>query len=754
MSRDHDPRATPLLGDEPGSPPATAFAHELRQGWSLLSAGHLQSALQAFERCCEIAPRDAQAWYYLGVTHHSLQALDSARQAFDRALEIDPDYTQAHAARAGLLISLGRPDDALHACTRALELEPRDSHMLTNMGVILEDLSRPHEALQFYDRALDVEPGMADALINRGYVLAGLHRLEEALTNHERLAELYPERADTHANQAGVLLLMDRFHEAAEGYTRALAVDSQHVRALIGQGVALSALGRIGEAQAAFDTVAAVDPQALTSTYNPIPLGDERDGSEFDPRVIHLHLGGERQKRCDWIDREALIHSFETLVQESASSGRMLHDRALAHTCCSLPVSSRTRLSLAQGAGERIRDVISREANLWVAQPCDPAGQIRVGYLSPDFRMHATALLTRRLFGLHDRRAFRVYGYSLHPGDGSDIRWEIASTCDEFRELSSVSDADAAHQIFNDRIDILVDLAGYTLGSRTEILAYRPAPVQVSYLAYHETMGADFIDYHITDAVASPPGQERFWVERLVYLPDSFFIYNNKQAIPEMPITRADAGLPDQGFVFTAFHRAEKIEPVVFDIWMRLLRTVPGSVLWLLELEPIAERNLEREAEARGIEAERLIFAPRFPFEQHLARLRLADLFLDTLWFNAHTTACDALWAGLPVLSCAGETIWARVGASLLNAIELPELVTSSTDEYEQRALYLAAHPDALRALREKLCERRVSAPLFNTERTVRNLERAYEMMWARHRAGESPETLCVSRASQTDEQS
>jgi predicted O-linked N-acetylglucosamine transferase (SPINDLY family) len=374
-----------------------------------------------------------------------------------------------------------------------------------------------------------------------------------------------------------------------------------------------------------------------------------------------------------------------------------------------------------------------------------PDGRIRVGYVSANFRAHAGAFLVVGLIEQHDRREFEIVGYSANPDDGSETRARLASAFDRFVDISRISNRDAARLVRDDAIDILVDIDGYQKGARTAIFACRPAPIQVNYLGVAGTTGADFIDYIIVDPFVVPASQQLFFSERLVHLPDCYQCNDDKRAISERTPSRAECGLPEEGFVFCCFNNAYKLTPDLFNIWMRLLAAVPGSVLWLLDHNPWAQANLAREAAARGVAPERIVFAPRLLPPDHLARHRLADLFLDTLPYNAHTTASDALWVGLLVVTCAGETFVSRVAGSLLWAIGLPELVTASLEEYETLALRLARDGDLLAGLRARLARNKWTHPLFDTERFAHNIEAAYRQMWETWRAGRPPTAFPVS---------
>jgi protein O-GlcNAc transferase len=371
-----------------------------------------------------------------------------------------------------------------------------------------------------------------------------------------------------------------------------------------------------------------------------------------------------------------------------------------------------------------------------------------VAYLSADFRTHATAMLMAGVFEAHDRTRFETTAISFGADDKSPMRARLEKGFDTFIDVRTVSDADVAQRLRDAETDIVVDLKGYTQEGRPGILAYRPAPIQAQYLGYPGTMAADYVDYAIADKTVIPEDHRRYFTEQIIYLPDTYQCNDSKRAIAPRAPSRFEVGLPEKAFVFCCFNNNHKILPAVFDVWMRLLRQIDGSVLWLLQDNAAVVRNLGREAQARGIAPDRLVFAKRCLPPDHLARQRLADLFLDTLPYNAHTTCSDALWAGLPVLTVLGGSFAGRVAASLLSAIGLPELITQSLGEYEALAVKLARDRGALAAIKEKLARHRQTHPLFDTARFTRNLEAAYVGMWERHQRGARPQSFAVPSSS------
>lgn len=529
----------------------------------------------------------------------------------------------------------------------------------------------------------------------------------------------------------------------------------QFVEAIMLRGLALAMLGRDIEARESFGRASRIDADK-TERYRVAAAGAAglavAQQLTLDPCQIRLARLLERQKSCDWLERDRLIAGMRRLAAELAGAPVPLEEMGLYHTALSLPLTASEQQALAHGIAENVvahfsadtPDTIAsiREPGIWD----DSRKKIRLGFLSPDFREHPAAQLHWRQLADHDRNRFEVFGYSIHRGDDGELRSLIEAACDEFHDVSKLNAQELASRIALDGIDILVDLAGYTDHCRPEVLAQHSAPLQVSYLGMPATIGAELIDYRITDVLTTPPEEQEKWSEKLVFLPDTLWIYNDREPIAEWKPSRKECGLPEQGVVFCSFNAHYKIEPDVFNVWMRLLIDVPGSVLWLLDGGAVIQSNLRREAEARGVTPDRLVFAPRLSRREHLARHACADLFLDTFYYNAHTTAADALWAGLPVLTCLGKTMASRIGASIVAAAGLPELVAQNADAYEAMALRLATRPPKLAALRESLSRNRTSCALFNTTRRVRELDCAFEMMWQLRSEGGGPQSFTVRR--------
>lgn len=554
----------------------------------------------------------------------------------------------------------------------------------------------PDAALELLRKAAAAEPRSAVMQNDLATALAQMGRLTEAISVYRRAIELEPAYPEAHNNLANLYQMTGALEQAVASYQRALRLRPQYAEAHRNLASALRHLGRMEESVAALATAVALNPGY----------------TEAATLLVH-----QLKQLCDWRMVDPLTSQLIRAVEDGSGAVNPFVFLALETTPkqqrqCAEHWAQARRLAPTAGAPLGAR----RE-------------RITVGYLSADFQEHATAQLISELFVLHDRRRFRVIGYSYGADDGSAARRRLQDSFDVFVDLENLSHQDAAARIRADGVDILVDLKGYTADARPEIVALRPAPIQVSYLGYPGTMGTRNIDYILVDRFVVPDDQQVHFTEKLVALPHCYQVNDRRRPVAPAP-SRAECGLPEDGFIFCCFNSPYKITAGMFDIWMRLIEKVQGSVLWLLEASSTATANLRREAEARlaGGSA-RLLFAPTLANPQHLARFEVADLFLDTLPYNAHTLSSDALWGGCPVLTCAGETFASRVAGSILHAAGLPELVTSTLPDYEALALRLATDRDELDAIRARLRRDRTELPLFDTPRFTRDLEAAFEGM-------------------------
>lgn len=681
-------------------------------GLGLCQLGEFAEALGSFDRALVLRPDHAGLHGDRGNALAALGRHEAAAESLGRAVSLAPDNAQVHNNLGLTLNDLKRHDEALACFATATRLQPRYAEAHANRGGVLHQLGRHDEALDGYNRALALKPGYAEAHYNRGNVLAAMRRSDEALASYDRALALQSGYGLAHVNRANLLAALGRHKEALAGYDRALALDPGMAPVHGNRGDSLAALGRLTESAAAYDQAFRLDP------YSPYAAGNA------------LHA---RQHLCAWGEMAALKTALDGL-----DLGRRVIRPFVAQTVFDDPARL-LACTAAYAAAEFPAQAPS------VLSGNRAAGRLRLTYVSGDFHDHPVMRLMAEVFERHDRKEFEVHAVSFGPATDDRLRQRLQGSFDSFSDCRSDSDQQIARSIAGLRTDIAVDLMGYTSGSRPGLFSHRPAALQATYLGYPGTLGSRSFDYLIGDPVITPPEHQPFYVEKLIQLPDAYMVSAGRPA-PEGPApARADFGLPEHGFVFCCFNHTYKITPALFDIWMRLLRAVEGSVLWLFRSNPEAEANLRREAEARGVAAERLVFAPRVDSQLYLPRFRAADLFLDTLPYNAHSTAADALWAGLPVLTCRGGTFPGRVAAGLLRAAGLPELVTTTLADYEALALRLARAPDELAALRARLETGRASAPLFDAGRFTRHLESAYRTMHERRLRGLPPEGFSVS---------
>jgi predicted O-linked N-acetylglucosamine transferase (SPINDLY family) len=703
-----------------GEPASGTLEAVFDQAVALHRAGRHAEAEGLYRQVLRVAPRHPGALHLLGVLHYHLGRHGVAIELMEQALAVNPALPEAWSNRGLALADLRRYDEAMESFDRALALRGDYPDAHSNRGNALSAMRRYEEALACYERALTLRGDFAEAWSNRGLCLHVLGRDAEALASCERALALRPTFAEAFNNRGLALYSLGRYPEALASYDRALALRPAFAEALRNGAYSLELLMRPDEAAENLRRAIELDPG------NP----------EAPARLLHL-----RQRLCAWDGLERDIDRLRRRVTEDRSG----HITPFSFLALPGTTPAEQRQCAEQFAAERFGRELAQAPLLPPGPPRAREGRLRIGYLSADFREHALSYLLAEVIELHDRGAFEVLGYSTSAPDASAMRRRLQAAFDGFRDIAPLTDAAAARLILEDGADILVDLTGYTLNSRAGISALRPAPVQAIWLGYPGTMGNPrMADYVIGDPIVTPPTHAAHFTEKLALLPHCFQPNDRRRAVGATP-TRAVAGLPVEGFVFCCFNQSYKIAAATFDRWCRILGAVHGSFLWLLAESPSVMRNLREEAGRRGIAPERLVFAPRIGYAEHLARLPLADLFLDTLPFNAGATASDFLWMGVPLLTCIGETLAGRYAASLLHAAGLAELVTRTPQDYEALAIDLATHRDRLAALKAKLEAARPTCALFDAPRFTRDLERLYQRMWRDVSAGEAQQIVLDS---------
>ena len=591
-----------------------------------------------------------------------------------------------------------------------------------NLGAALQAQGYFERAIECYEKSLNLKPDYADAHFSMGSTFHAQARLEDALSCYQKAIEFKPDYAAVYNNMGILFQEQDKLDEAIRCYQRALELRPDFPVALNSMGTALDKQGKLEEAISCFEKALQLRPDYPQALIN---LLDQLE------QTCSWNSVGRASVKLDNLTKKAVKKGIKPAETPFHSLNRHMDAKrqfvvAKLHSADIEWQVSKVRRDFSFGDRKSVKD------------------RITVGYLSNDFNEHPTAHLMLSLFEMHNRNEFQIMCYSYGIDDGSYYKKRIEQDSDRFVDVRHMSYIDAARCIYEDRVDILVELKGYTKGARLEICALRPAPVQVSYLGFPGTTGANFIDYIISDKLVAPDDHRSYYSEKLVHLPHCYQVNDCNQTIASKEWKKGDFGLHDTSFVFASFNQGYKIEPLMFSTWMKILKHVPESVMWLLRGNDIAERNLKRAAEERQVNADRLIFADKLPKDEHLARLKLADLVLDTRIYNGHTTTSDALWAGVPVITMQGTHFASRVSSSILTAIGLPELITPNLDEYEHLSVCLASNPDQLQTICQKLTNNRLVEPLFDTPRFARNLEKAYKEMWDIFLAGERPRQIAV----------
>lgn len=725
--------------------PENVNAH-INKGNSLQDTGRYDEAVACYDRALEITPDHPEALVNKGNALKETDRTEEALACFDLAISRHSSCDKAYFMRSIALIQAGRHEEALETVNTALKLHNDDAGMVCAKAVLLLDAGEYDAALSEFDRSLKLDPANAHTWNYRASLLRKMNRPYDALDSYDRAIGLWPGFIQAHVSRATVLRDLKRYDEAFASYGHVLSLDPANIAAMNDMGITYRELGRYQEAMDNFNHALKVDQNNVSVLFNrgqtySVLRQEKKAADDYDLAYKldpdYANLAGRRlytkMMLCDWSVCDDIPGFLEKIrTGEVESQPFML---------IALPSTPEDQLICAK---KHVAEKCPPLPALWQGQRYDH-DKIRIAYLSADLYRHATSYLMAGLFEQHDKQAFETFAFSYGPNDQSELRARLEASFTEFNDVAARSDGEIAQMILEREIDILVDLKGYTSNSRVNIVAHRPAPVQVSYLGYPGTMGAPYIDYFIGDRRTVTPEIEKFFSEKIIYMPGSYQVNDDQRFLPEAVPDRADYGLPEEAFVFCSFNNSYKIMPEIFDIWMRLLKAVDGSVLWLFEGNDGVAENLRREAGQRDVDPARLVFAPKVKLEEHLARQQCADLFLDNIPCNAHTTASDALWVGLPVVTCTGNTFAGRVAGSLLHAHDMPELITDNLEDYEKLALDLAQSPDKLAAVREKVIAHRKTAALFDTKRFARHLESAYKTIRQKHQDGEEPASFDVT---------
>jgi predicted O-linked N-acetylglucosamine transferase (SPINDLY family) len=688
-------------------------SYSVNYGNVLHALGRNTEALVTFDRVISHTPSDVGALRNRGLVLHALERYKEAYDSFSQALAVTPSSAEILSERAAVLIDDDQAAAALDDLRVSIELKPTLALSHLRRGMAFTVLQQYEKALASYDEVVRLKPNDWEALHNKGHVYHLQRQYKLAITFFDRAIAANPTSFKTHFCRGNSLMELGEHLQACVSFDKAIGVLPQYFEAYCNMAVCLTALKECGAAFEAYKRALSLRPNepylrgelvfsALVmcqwSSY-------DRDIADLELRVLNKEIVVQPFSVC------SMTHS-PTVIQQAAQ--RWIETRAPEN------------LSLGQ---------IAKHA---------PKPRLRIGYYSADFFAHATMFLIAGLLTQHNRQDFEIIAFSYGPSPDDEVRAKAVQSVDTFLDVRDKTDAEVAELSRQMGIDIAVDLKGMTDHTRMNIFSYRAAPIQVSYLGYPGTLGAAYFDYIVADKIVIKPGTEALYTEKIVYLPHTYQVNDQNRIISNVPSSRAHHGLPEDAIVYVCFNNHHKINPETFSSWMRILARVPGSVLWLLKPNNFSIKNLKDEAEARGISRDRLVFAPRCAQGEHLGRHRFADLALDTLPYNAHTTSSDALWSGVPVLTLLGNAFPGRVAASLLTAVGLPELITESRTAYEDLAVSLGQNPAKIQALKDKLARNRLTTPLFDTVLFTRHLESAYQTMWDRYQADQPPEAFTV----------
>tara|TARA_Y100000590_G_scaffold370707_1_gene432700 strand:- start:2953 stop:5133 length:2181 start_codon:yes stop_codon:yes gene_type:complete len=670
----------------------------------LINLRQIEEAIENWNKAIKINGNYIDAYYNRGNAFFELKKFDLAIESFDKAIQIKPDYAEAYNNRGNALHELQKMELSIESFDKAIQVKPDYVEAYYNRGNALKDLKKFHEAIKSYNKAIQVKSDYFYAYNNLGNTLIELNEIESAIKNLNKAIEIKPDFSESYYNRGNAFLKLNKIESAIESYNKAIKIDPEYAQAYKNLGHALVSLDNTQDAFNSYNKAIQIKP-------------------DLDYLLGQLFF--VKNNLCDW-----------SFFNENLEK---LKDKIIKYKRATMPFSILSIYDLPSlqkiSAETYIKSQYSKIDTLKPITKREPNKKIRIGYYSADFRKHAVSYLLANLFELHDKSKFELIGFSLNPDQSKDEMYKrISSAFNQFINVSLKSDKEIAQVSRDLKIDIAVDLMGFTKNNKFGIFIERCAPIQVSYLGYPSTTGSNAIDYIIGDKFLIPKESQKDYSEKIIYLPGSFMANDSTKKISSRFFKKEELGLPEEGFVFCSFNNYYKITPKIFDVWMRLLKKVKNSVLWLAEGNNIAISNLQREANQRGVDSNRLIFAKRTKLlADHLARHKAADLFIDTIPYNGHSTASDALWSGLPLLTLAGKSFASRVSASLLNALGLSELITYTEKEYEDLALKLANNPNQLKELKNKLEKNKLDKPLFDTKLFTNNIELAYVKIYKKY---------------------
>jgi len=713
-------------------------------GISLKSLGHLDVAVKNFKQAIMIESRYADAYYNLAITLKELGQLNDAVKSYEKLLTLNPNFAEAHNNLGNALKDLKHLDDAVISYKKAITINPNFAEAHNNLGNALKDLKHLDDAVISYKKAITINPNFAEAHYNKGIVLKKLRKLDDAVKSFNKAITLKPGFAEAHNNLGSSFYGLGQFSEAIECFDRVFAINTNSAEAHNNLGNVLTDLNKTNEAIKCYEKSIEIKPDYAEAYANLGAIFRSRKilekalecfehANAIQPEIdfIFGDIVSTKMKLCKWNDLSTILKELKSGIN---SNQKVISPFSLLGLIDDPELHRKTSKLFANYYYPQ-NYVLSK------IKRYSKHKKIRIGYFSADFRVHAVATLTAELYETHDRNQFEIHAFSFGPDTKDEMNLRIKAGVDHFHDVYAMSHKEIAELSRSFEIDIAIDLGGYTAKARTGIFAMSAAPIQVSYIGYLGTMGASYYDYLVADLIMIPEKNQKYYSEKIAYLPN-FQVNDSKEPLPEITFTRQDLGLPEEGFVYCCFNNTYKITPDTFDSWARILSNAKGSVLMIYADNKSVKENLTKEIILRGVDPKRLIFGDRLARPEYLARYRVADLFLDTRPYNAGTTASDALRMGLPILTLKGNSYPSRMAASIVNAVNMPELITTSFEEYESLAIELAANPEKLKVIKDKLLSNLSTAPLYDTPLFTKNLEFAYNEMYDRYQQGLKPDHI------------
>ena len=701
----------------------------INEALQLHEKGKIQDAIRLYLKILENKKNDSQLLFLLGTAYIQIGNTNLGIEQLKKSIFLKPENLFAHSNLGNAFKDLKRYEDAIASYNKAIEIDINYAEIHNNKGNALKSLERYDEAIESYDKAIKIKSDYAFAYNNKGNALKNLERYDEAIESYDKAIKINPNYIEAHHNKGNILKDLKRFDESISSYDKAIEINPDYYFSFNNRGIIFQHLNHFEKALASYDKAIEINPD-YPETYNnkgnilkELKRYDEaltcyekaiKLKSDFDymlGKVLNLNMF-----LCNWIEFDSLIKEINNTIVKKSKVIEPFTFLGLIDNPVFLKLSSE----------KYIKNNFKKDLEIQSLAKYTNHKKPRIGYFSADFHNHATLHLMMDIFKNHNKSNFDFYGFSFGPQNNDIWNSQVKNYFLKFEDVSNISDKEVAYLSRKLEIDIAIDLKGLTSNSRSGIFSYRAAPIQINYLGYPGTTGADYMDYIIADEVIIPKESSNNYTEKILYLPDCYQPNIKKREISKKSFKRSDFGLPENSFIYCCFNSNYKITPHIFNIWMNILKAVPNSVLWIYKTNETASKNLIKESKAKGVDPKRIIFASYLPNDEHLKRISFADLFLDTFPCNAHTTASDAVRMCVPIVTLIGKSFASRIASSILNCLDMKELITRDEKEYQNLAIDLARHPKKINEIKDRLIDAISSSPLFDSSKFTKNLENIY----------------------------